>query len=57
MTRNNGNYSTLGALNDAINALNLALGKAADLDIPLELWARSVAKTEESVKRWHVCLV
>ena len=57
MTQNNTNYSALGALNDAINALNLALGKAADLDIPLELWARSVAKTDESVKRWHVCLV
>jgi len=57
MTRTYGDYSTLGALNDAINALNLALGKAADLEIPLQLWAHSVTKTEESVKRWHVCLV
>lgn len=49
-------HSALGALNDAINALNLALGRAADLEIPLELWARSVPVTEQSVKRWHVCL-
>jgi hypothetical protein len=50
------NYCALGALNDAINALNMALGRVADLHIPLELWAGSSTKTDESVKRWYVCL-
>jgi hypothetical protein len=55
MTKN-ASYLALGALNDAINALNLALGRAADLDIPLELWAKSVAGEEQSARRWHVYL-
>jgi hypothetical protein len=54
---NTNNHSALGALNDAINALNVALSRAAELDIPLELWARSTTQEEANVKRWHVCLV
>jgi hypothetical protein len=55
MDSNVGSYSALGALNDAINALNLALGKVADQEIPIELWANATtSRNEGSVKRWQV---
>jgi hypothetical protein len=56
MNSTNTAFATLGILNEAINALNLALSRAAELNIPLELWASSSPKTKVNVKCWQVRL-